>query len=96
MWLTLLGLLGVLVGVGAVLLGAHFQRWLQGWAQAPVQRGFRRIVFAMAFFVVLVPAELAGVNPLGAADNTPGVVYVLGLIAGIFGTVVLRRRQRGR
>ena len=96
MLLTLFGLLGVLIGVAAVLLGGHFGRWLQGWAQPPIQRALRRIFLAMAFFAVLAPAELAGVNVFRDEDTTPGSVYVLGLLAGVLGTVLLRRRRQRR
>jgi uncharacterized membrane protein YhaH (DUF805 family) len=96
MWLTLLGLLGALVGAAAALLAAPYERWIQGWVQPHFQRSWRRMFFALAFVVVLVPAAALGVNPFRDADNTPGVVYVLGLIVGISGAVAVRRRKRRR
>jgi len=96
MRLVLLGLLGALVAAALVLLASPYLRWVQERLHLTLLWPWRRGYAAVAFFMALLPAELSGVDVFGAADNTPGIVYVLGLIAGVSSTVVIKRRRRKR
>lgn len=96
MRLALLGLLGALVAAALVLLASPYIRWVQERLHMSLLWPWRRFYGAVVFVVALLPAELSGVDVFGAADNTAGIVYVLGLIAGVSSTVAVNRRRRKR
>ena len=78
-------------------LAVQFQRWMQSRFHSISQRLLQRFFFFFARVVALGLAELGGVEMSAAADRTPLATYLLGVAAGVIGSMTaLRRKSRSQ